>query len=198
MSWFDKLLPPKIKNDGPKRASIPEGLWRKCGSCGAVLYSAEIESNMNVCPKCTHHMRIGARRRLDLFLDPERRVLEIAQPPALDQDRNDREDDRQRQHQPDQRPPHPIARQQHGPPRFVPPQQERGGQSDIREGGGQGRDEDLGDHLAFRHAATTRLVSVPMPSIVTLTDCPGAMGPIPDGVPVKMTSPGSSVMNELT
>ncbi len=74
MSWFDKLLPPKIKNDGPKRASIPEGLWRKCGSCGAVLYSAEIESNMNVCPKCTHHMRIGARRRLDLFLDPERRV----------------------------------------------------------------------------------------------------------------------------
>jgi acetyl-CoA carboxylase carboxyl transferase subunit beta len=74
MSWFDKLLPPKVKNDGPKRASIPEGLWRKCGACGAVLYSAEIESNMNVCPKCTHHMRIGARRRLDLFLDPNGRV----------------------------------------------------------------------------------------------------------------------------
>jgi acetyl-CoA carboxylase carboxyl transferase subunit beta len=74
MSWFDKLLPPKIKSDGQKRASVPEGLWRKCGSCGAVLYGAEIESNLNVCPKCNHHMRISARRRLDLFLDLERRV----------------------------------------------------------------------------------------------------------------------------
>ncbi|HKQ30112.1 MAG TPA: acetyl-CoA carboxylase, carboxyltransferase subunit beta [Burkholderiales bacterium] len=74
MSWFDKLLPPKIKNDGPKRASVPEGLWRKCSGCGAVLYSAEIESNLNVCPKCNHHMRIGARRRLDMFLDSGRRV----------------------------------------------------------------------------------------------------------------------------
>jgi acetyl-CoA carboxylase carboxyl transferase subunit beta len=74
MSWFDKLLPPKIKSDGPKRASVPEGLWRKCGACAAVLYSAEIEGNMNVCPKCNHHMRIGARRRLDLFLDPGRRI----------------------------------------------------------------------------------------------------------------------------
>jgi acetyl-CoA carboxylase carboxyl transferase subunit beta len=74
MSWFDKLLPPKIKSDGPKRASVPEGLWRKCSACGAVLYSAEIDSNMNVCPKCNHHMRINARRRLDLFLDPGRRV----------------------------------------------------------------------------------------------------------------------------
>ncbi len=74
MNWFDKLLPPKVKNEGPKRASIPEGLWRKCGACGAVLYGAEIDSNCNVCPKCNHHMRIGARRRLDLFLDPEPRV----------------------------------------------------------------------------------------------------------------------------
>jgi len=74
MSWFDKLLPPKIKSDGPKRASVPEGLWRKCSGCGAVLYSAEIESNLNVCPKCNHHMRIGARRRLDVFLDQGRRV----------------------------------------------------------------------------------------------------------------------------
>jgi len=74
MSWFDKLLPPKIKHDGTRRTSVPEGLWRKCGACSAVLYGAEIDSNMNVCPKCNHHMRIGARRRLDLFLDPERRV----------------------------------------------------------------------------------------------------------------------------
>ncbi len=76
MSWFDKLLPPKIKTPGQaqvKRA-VPEGLWRKCPGCGAVLYSAEIESNLEVCPKCNHHMRIGARKRLDLFLDPAPRT----------------------------------------------------------------------------------------------------------------------------
>jgi len=75
MSWFDKLLPPKIKSTGQARATraVPEGLWRKCPGCGAVLYSAEIESNLEVCPKCNHHMRIGARKRLDLFLDPSPR-----------------------------------------------------------------------------------------------------------------------------
>ena len=72
MSWFDKLLPPKIKSQGVRKA-VPEGVWRKCPACGAVLYSAEIENNQNVCPKCAHHMRISARRRLDLFLDPEPR-----------------------------------------------------------------------------------------------------------------------------
>lgn len=72
MSWYDKLLPPKIKSKGTKK-SIPEGLWKKCPACAAVLYCVEIEDNMNVCPKCNHHMRIGARRRLDLFLDPEPR-----------------------------------------------------------------------------------------------------------------------------
>ncbi len=72
MSWFDKLLPPKIKVDkNAEKKAVPEGLWQKCPGCGAVLYSAEIESNSNVCPKCDHHMRIGARRRLELFLDPE-------------------------------------------------------------------------------------------------------------------------------
>jgi len=75
MSWFEKLLPPKIKSttSGEKKA-VPEGLWRKCPGCGAVLYAAEIESNSDVCPKCAHHMRIGARRRLDLFLDKEPRT----------------------------------------------------------------------------------------------------------------------------
>jgi acetyl-CoA carboxylase carboxyl transferase subunit beta len=73
MSWFDKLLPPKIKSQGLKRGSVPEGLWKKCASCAAVLYGAEIESNLNVCPKCNYHMRIGARKRLDQFLDPEPR-----------------------------------------------------------------------------------------------------------------------------
>jgi acetyl-CoA carboxylase carboxyl transferase subunit beta len=75
MSWFDKLLPPKIKSDkAAEKKAVPEGLWQKCPGCGAVLYSAEIESNSNVCPKCDHHMRIGARRRLELFLDPEPRT----------------------------------------------------------------------------------------------------------------------------
>jgi acetyl-CoA carboxylase carboxyl transferase subunit beta len=74
MSWYDKLLPPKVKSTGPKRASVPEGLWRKCPACGAVLYSAEIESNLNVCPRCSHHLRIGARKRLDVFLDPAPRI----------------------------------------------------------------------------------------------------------------------------
>jgi acetyl-CoA carboxylase carboxyl transferase subunit beta len=76
MSWFDKLLPPKIKSSKQldKKGAVPEGLWRKCAGCGAVLYSAEIESNSDVCPKCDHHMRIGARRRLDLFLDKEPRT----------------------------------------------------------------------------------------------------------------------------
>jgi len=73
MSWFDKLLPPKIKNDGARK-SIPEGLWKKCPACNAVLYCAELENNMNVCPKCSHHMRIGARQRLEWFLDPQPRI----------------------------------------------------------------------------------------------------------------------------
>jgi len=72
VSWFDKLIPPKIKSQGVRKA-VPEGVWRKCPACGAVLYSAEIENNQNVCPKCAHHMRLSARRRLDLFLDPQPR-----------------------------------------------------------------------------------------------------------------------------
>lgn len=73
MSWFDKLIPPKIKSQGGARKAVPEGVWRKCPACGAVLYSAEIDNNQNVCPKCNHHMRISARRRLELFLDPQPR-----------------------------------------------------------------------------------------------------------------------------
>ena len=74
MSWFDKLVPPKIKNQGVKKGSVPEGLWKKCPACGTVLYNAEIESNLDVCPKCAYHMRISARRRLDIFLDPKPRT----------------------------------------------------------------------------------------------------------------------------
>jgi acetyl-CoA carboxylase carboxyl transferase subunit beta len=77
MSWFDKLIPPKIKSQAAGRKAVPEGVWRKCPACGAVLYSAEIESNQSVCPKCNHHMRLNARRRLDLFLDPDHPREEI-------------------------------------------------------------------------------------------------------------------------
>ena len=72
MTWFDKLLPPKIKSQNVKKA-VPEGVWRKCPSCGAVLYTAEIEKNHSVCTKCNHHMRVSARRRLDIFLDADAR-----------------------------------------------------------------------------------------------------------------------------
>jgi len=74
MSWFTKLLPSRIKTDGASRRTVPEGVWSKCDECGAVLYRSELERNLEVCPKCSHHMRIGARVRIDLFLDPEPRV----------------------------------------------------------------------------------------------------------------------------
>ena len=74
MSWLKKLLPPKIKRDAPSgRKAIPEGLWSKCPACEAVLYRSDLESNLNVCPKCGHHQRIRARQRIDLLLDPEGR-----------------------------------------------------------------------------------------------------------------------------
>ncbi|MEY2687010.1 MAG: hypothetical protein RL375_1208 [Pseudomonadota bacterium] len=74
MSWLDKLLPPKIQQTDPsERRSVPEGLWVKCPSCETVLYNTDLERNLNVCPKCSHHHRIGARARIDSFLDPEGR-----------------------------------------------------------------------------------------------------------------------------
>jgi acetyl-CoA carboxylase carboxyl transferase subunit beta len=78
MSWLDKLLPPRIKRQAEGSKKVPEGLWVKCPSCDAVLYSADLEANQHVCPKCFHHLRISARRRLDILLDPEGRQ-EIAQ-----------------------------------------------------------------------------------------------------------------------
>jgi len=74
MSWFTKLLPSRIKTDGASRRTVPEGVWSKCDECSAVLYRAELERNLEVCPKCSHHMRIGARARIEYFLDPEPRV----------------------------------------------------------------------------------------------------------------------------
>jgi acetyl-CoA carboxylase carboxyl transferase subunit beta len=74
MSWLKKLLPSRIKTNGAARRTIPEGIWTKCGRCNAVLYQAELIRNLEVCPKCSHHMRIGARSRLDQFLDQEPRL----------------------------------------------------------------------------------------------------------------------------
>ena len=73
MSWLQKLLPPKIKRAEGAKKSIPEGLWRKCPSCEAVLYATDLEQNLSVCPKCGHHHRLKARERLDLLLDSEGR-----------------------------------------------------------------------------------------------------------------------------
>ena len=75
MSWLQKLLPPKIQRTGAStRKTVPEGLWTKCPACDAVLYSTDLEKNLNVCPKCGHHERLGARPRLDGLLDPDGRV----------------------------------------------------------------------------------------------------------------------------
>ena len=74
MSWLEKLLPPKIQHTDPNdRRSVPEGLWVKCPACETVLYNTDLAENLNVCPKCEHHHRIGARARLNGFLDPEGR-----------------------------------------------------------------------------------------------------------------------------
>lgn len=77
-SWIDKILPSIVKNNdssksSKSRANIPEGLWKKCPRCEAILYRVNLEATFDVCPKCDHHMRMGARRRLEIFLDPEGR-----------------------------------------------------------------------------------------------------------------------------
>ena len=70
MTWFEKIIPSRIKTERRTR-SVPEGLWMKCPTCDSVLYRPEVERNLQVCPKCSHHMRIGARDRLVRFLDPD-------------------------------------------------------------------------------------------------------------------------------
>ena len=71
MSWLKKLLPSRIKTNGASRRTVPEGVWTKCPNCNSVLYRAELIRNLEVCPKCNHHMRIQARARLEQFLDEE-------------------------------------------------------------------------------------------------------------------------------
>jgi len=75
MSWLDKIRPSGLGTKKNERStSVPEGLWKKCPRCGALLYRPELERNFDVCPKCDHHHRIGARRRLDIFLDDDNRI----------------------------------------------------------------------------------------------------------------------------
>lgn len=74
MSWFEKLLPSRIRTDPGSKRAIPEGLWSKCPECQSVLYRAELERSFDVCPKCAFHLRQSARKRLDQFLDREPRV----------------------------------------------------------------------------------------------------------------------------
>lgn len=78
MSWLEKLMPSRIRTEGTSKRKVPEGLWDKCPSCGAVLYRSDLERNLQVCPKCNHHMRISARARLLALLD-EGSVEEIAE-----------------------------------------------------------------------------------------------------------------------
>ncbi len=85
MSWIDKIIPAGVRKvDGDKKASIPEDLWRKCVKCEAVLYRPDLERNAEVCPKCDHHMRITARRRLDVFLDTAGRTELFADLETID------------------------------------------------------------------------------------------------------------------
>jgi acetyl-CoA carboxylase carboxyl transferase subunit beta len=74
VSWFEKLLPSRIRTDPGSKRAIPEGLWSKCPECQSVLYRAELERSFDVCPKCAFHLRQSARKRLDQFLDREPRV----------------------------------------------------------------------------------------------------------------------------
>ena len=84
MNWFKKLLPSRINTRGNSKKTIPEGIWTKCAHCSAVLYRAELERNQMVCPKCSHHMRISARARLDRFLEEAPRVEIAANIRAVD------------------------------------------------------------------------------------------------------------------
>lgn len=79
MSWLDKIVPSMVRNNSDdRRSAVPEGLWKKCVKCDSVLYRPELDKNLDVCPKCDHHMRIGARRRLGSFFDEANQVEVLA------------------------------------------------------------------------------------------------------------------------
>ena len=83
-NWFDKILPSFIKKETAKKSSVPEGLWQACSACSTILYVPELEANLYVCTKCDHHIRIGARKRLDLFLDTDNQTEIAADKSAID------------------------------------------------------------------------------------------------------------------
>ena len=83
-NWFDKILPSFIKKETAKKSSVPEGLWQACSACSTILYVPELEANLYVCTKCDHHIRIGARKRLDLFLDTGNQTEIAADKRAID------------------------------------------------------------------------------------------------------------------
>ena len=76
MSWIDKILPSiaNTRSAAKKRVSVPEGVWKKCPRCEAMLYKKSLNENCDVCPKCEHHLRITVRRRIELFLDPGEQI----------------------------------------------------------------------------------------------------------------------------
>ena len=78
MSWFERILPKRNTNVSDRKNSVPEGVWSKCKNCDSAIYRAELERTSEVCPKCSFHMRISARKRLIKFLD-ESSVIEIAE-----------------------------------------------------------------------------------------------------------------------
>ena len=71
MSWLSKLMPARIRTEGGSKRAVPEGLWEKCEACAAVLYRPEMDRNLDVCPKCSHHLPISARQRIERFLDAD-------------------------------------------------------------------------------------------------------------------------------
>ncbi len=83
-SWLDKIVPAGILGKQERKSSVPEGLWKKCPKCAAVLYKPELEKNLEVCMKCDHHMRVSARERLNIFLDPQGRSEVAAEVEPVD------------------------------------------------------------------------------------------------------------------
>lgn len=85
MSWFEKIIPPKInRKENSEKKIVPEGLWSKCSDCEAVLYYTDLVKNLNVCPRCGYHNRVSARERLDHLLDEDGRHEIGAEVTALD------------------------------------------------------------------------------------------------------------------
>ena len=83
-SWLDKIVPAGILGKQERKSSVPEGLWKKCPNCSAVLYKPELEKNLEVCMKCDHHMRVSARERLNIFLDEQGRSEVAAEVEPVD------------------------------------------------------------------------------------------------------------------